>query len=305
MRYVYMGQEGEFIPLRATHIIVHESVVVIRAWAFFQHLNIVEVICHEDVEKIENRAFAWCDSLTRVIMPGVTIVEEGAFYECIALTDVECGKLEIIRNGAFYCCRSLRIINLPSARIVGSYAFSDCESLMDATFGCKLERIEESAFCDCTPLERITIPLKNDLIPHDYSLFGCENLNRVDLVEGEILRETIAALQLEEWRNDMHDEIDTINQILPTTDVGEQLYDDVGEKALVIRRWIRSVLRKIMHYKAHHRRLLEEDVAPTLHRILPQDIVMNNFLPFLEVPSHSFEVEHHEDEVGEQMEEDE
>jgi len=290
MRYVYMGQEGEFIPLRATHIIVHESVVVIRAWAFFQHLNIVEVICHEDVEKIENRAFAWCDSLTRVIMPGVTIVEEGAFYECIALTDVECGKLEIIRNGAFYCCRSLRIINLPSARIVGSYAFSDCESLMDATFGCKLERIEESAFCDCTPLERITIPLKNDLIPHDYSLFGCENLNRVDLVEVN-LHKTIAALHFEDWRNDMNEEIYSINQILPTAHAGcyDDEHEDEGEKAVAIRTWIRSVLGKIMDFKAQHRRLLDEDVAPTLQRFLPQDIVMNDVLPFLDLPPHSFE----------------
>jgi len=63
-----------------------------------------------------------------------------------------------------------------------------------------------------------------------------------------------------------------------------------GDKAVAIRRWIRSVLRKIMHYKAEHRRLLDEDVAPTLQGVLPQDIVMNSIFPFLNLPPYTFEV---------------
>ena len=121
-------------------------------------------------------------------------------------------------------------------------------------------------------------------------------MKQVDLVEGvQLHHETIAALQLEEWRNDMFDEIDSINEILPNTDAGGWDYIthvySVGEKALVIRRWIGSVLRKINHYIAEHRRLLDEDVATTLELILPAEIVMNNVLPFLELPSHTFEVE--------------
>jgi len=117
-------------------------------------------------------------------------------------------------------------------------------------------------------------------------------LNHVDLVEGELLHETIAALQLEEWRNDMHDEIDTINQILPTTDVGEPWYDDVGEKARTIRSWIRSLLGKIIEYKAHHQRIMDE-AATTLQLALSQDVLANHVLPFLELPSHTFELEIH------------
>ncbi len=93
---------------------------------------------------------------------------------------------------------------------------------------------------------------------------------------------------MEEWRNDINQEIDSINQILPTSEAGSNANDDgdyvEGEKAHAIRRWIRSVLHKIMHYKAQHRRLLEEDAAPTLQGVLPQDIVMNSVLPFLELP---------------------
>ena len=40
-------------------------------------------------------------------------------------------------------------------------------------------------------------------------------MNRVDLIRG--VYETVAALLMEEWKNDMDDEIDAINHILPNT----------------------------------------------------------------------------------------
>ena len=166
---------------------------------------------------------------------------------------------------------------------------------MDVKFSNELERFDEIAFLNCTSLERITIPLKDSLIPHDDTFEGCENLNHVDLVEGE-LHETIAALHLEEWRNDMNEEIDSINQTLPNADAGyyengdNYEVDIQGEKAIAIWTWIESLLEKIIDYKEEHRRLMEEDIAPTLQRFLPQDIVMNNVLSFLELPSYTFEV---------------
>jgi len=305
MRYVYMGQEGEFIPLGATHIIVHESVTVIRARAFRMHRNIVEVICHDNVEKMKESAFYKCRSLKRVIMPGVTIVEEVAFYSCGALTDVECGLLEIIGEFAFSDCISLRSINLPSARIVGEHAFNYCKALTNAKFGSKLERIEESAFGNCPSLERITIPLKIGIIPHDDTFKGCAKLMQVDLVEGEILRETIAALHLEEWRNDMIAEFDSI---------GAQILNKKEDKAGAIRNWMRQLLFKIEDYTTQHRHVLNE-AATTLglalwetsisecHNVIESvptraecrvlcgaEIVIKNVLPFLDLPPHTFEV---------------
>jgi hypothetical protein len=114
--------------------------------------------------------------------------------------------------------------------------------------------------------------------------------------EGE-LHETIAALHLEEWRDVMNDEIDSINQILPNASAGgwDDDYDfddegDPGEKTQAIRRWIRSVLCKIIRYKSEHRRLLD-DAAATLDLVLSNsDTVMNNVLPFIELPSYTFDV---------------
>ena len=226
-------------------------------------------------------------------MPGVKIVEEGAFSWCKALEDVECGELEIIGGHAFKLCESLRRINLLSVRIVDAYAFAVCKALVDVKFGNKLVRINDMcAFWDCTALERITIPLKDGLIVDDDIFMGCESLKHVDLIEGE-LHETIAAFQLGEWRNDMNEEIDSINRILSNARAGyfnadiEDDYDN-GEKAQVIRRWMRSILRKIDHYKAKHQRILEE-AATTLQLVLPRDTVMNNVLSFLELSSHTFE----------------
>ena len=92
----------------------------------------------------------------------------------------------------------------------------------------------------------------------------------------------------------MNEEIEAINQILPNTRAGGRNDDDIGEKAQAIRRWIRSVLRKIIHYQAEHQRVLNE-ATTTLELVIPHyDIVMNNVLPFLQLPSCTFEVEDEE-----------
>ena len=75
-------------------------------------------------------------------------------------------------------------------------------------------------------------------------------------------------------------------------DLHRQVSDDNddGGIAMAIRRCISRTLGKIIHYQAEHQRLLNE-AGSTLHHALPHDIVMNNVLPFLELPSHTFEVE--------------
>ena len=53
VRYIYRGVRGEYIPRYATHITVREDIRVVRMSAFLCHQNIIEVICHDKVEKIE------------------------------------------------------------------------------------------------------------------------------------------------------------------------------------------------------------------------------------------------------------
>jgi hypothetical protein len=305
IRFIFTGEDGEVVPADATHVTVHQSVKVIPSRAFYQHQNIEEFECHDGVEKVEGRAFFVCPSLRRVKMPGVKIVEREAFGCCKALADVECDKLERIGRSAFFACDSLRSINLPSIKIVefqafwkctgltdaDELAFQDCTGLTDVTFGDKLERIGGGAFYGCESLERIAIPLSNHIIDDDdddddyyYDVFrGCSKLKHVDLVGG--VHETIAALHLDEWRNDMNAAIDAINEILPNTS-----YE--GGKGRAVKRWIRSVLCKIVDYKQRHCNMLTEATTTLVEELalLPQDIVINNVLPFLDLPSFTFEV---------------
>jgi len=203
-------------------------------------------------------AFYRCPSLKRVIIPGVTAVDRAAFFGCEALTDVECDKLERIGEWAFDGCKSLRSITLPSIEIVEGGAFNGCKMLMGVECGGKLERFGGRAFNNCLSLKRITIPLKNGMITDDDVFLGCRKLERVDLVDE--VHETIAALHMKRWRDDMNDEIVRINRILPYT-------PDTPPGSSGIHRWFQSVLRKMEHYKAEHRTLLEE-AATTLELAL-------------------------------------
>eukprot|EP00984_Skeletonema_dohrnii_P021171 scaffold10510_cov84-Skeletonema_dohrnii-CCMP3373.AAC.5 len=61
------------------------------------------------------------------------------------------------------------------------------------------------------------------------------------------------------------------------------------ERTIVIQTWIRSVLHKIVDYKAQHHNLLDEAAAMLELASLPNDIVIKNIIPFLELPSYTFE----------------
>ena len=285
--YVFTGRTGEVIPRHVTHVLIAKALKFVRASAFRNHPNIQELVCHNGVEKIEQSACRGCTSLRRVIMRGVKVVEKWAFYECTALTYIECGKLEIIGQWAFSECESLSSIDLPFIKIFDQYAFTNCTNLTNAKFGKDLESLGCSAFCDCTSLERIALPLKDDMINHGDSFRACVKLNHIDLIGG--VHETVAALQMEEWKNDMNEELDSINQILPNTPSG-CVYYSVGKKAGAIRTWITKVLHKYNIYKAKHRRYVNE-AAAILQPALPRDVILKNVLPFLELPSYTFDGE--------------
>eukprot|EP00984_Skeletonema_dohrnii_P005450 scaffold1914_cov132-Skeletonema_dohrnii-CCMP3373.AAC.1 len=282
--YIFTGREA--VPPDATRVRIDESLSVIPARAFEGLPKITELDCHIGVKKVEKWACCDCLSLRLVIMPGVEEVEGSVFRDCEALTDVECGKLEIIGGWAFEGCESLRSIKLPSAMIVERGAFRHCTALKKIKVGKELTSIGWAAFYGCTSLERITLPLKDGMINDDDIFIGCANLKHVDLVEGAVLHTITSALQMEEWKNVMNEEIASINQILSSAPC---IDGDARRKARAIQTWIRSVLHKIVQYKAEHRYLNE--AAITLQLALPNDIVIKNVLPFLELPSHTFQGE--------------
>jgi hypothetical protein len=120
-------------------------------------------------------------------------------------------------------------------------------------FGEDLETTGSGAF-RYSNLRRIAIPLRDEMFQFNdghgtYTQFHyCCNLTTVDLVGG--MHKTVASLHLNSWRNEMVEEIQRINHILP----GTVHY----EKTDVIMQWMQSVIGKIDHYKSEHRVILKE-----------------------------------------------
>jgi hypothetical protein len=255
--FVYLGGEQE-VPADVTHVIIDRSVKIIPERAFYQRMNMVSVETHGGLEKIEKGAFQGCHSLRGIKLPGVKEVGYIAFINCIRLMDVEFGdKLETIEEYAFACCPLRRsIVILPIVRTIGERVFGYCKQLTDVELPA-VERIEQFAFIRCPRLRRIAIPLKDNLFAFDtihqrYNQFDeCENLTTVDLVGG--IHKTIASLLLESWKDEIYQEIDRINQVLPNT--------PVDEKTAVIQEWIESVINRMEHYKAEHYALLKKDMT--------------------------------------------
>eukprot|EP00984_Skeletonema_dohrnii_P012740 scaffold5202_cov133-Skeletonema_dohrnii-CCMP3373.AAC.5 len=245
--FVYTGGD-QVVPNDVRRVRIDKSVKIIPRLAFDGLDNLIDVEFHDGIERVGEDAFNGCSSLRGVILLGVKIIEARAFSRCIGLTEVELfgDKLETIEEGAFYSCNSLRTLTMPSIRSIHRGAFIDCVQLTDLEFGEELETIQEFAFHSCIALRRIAMPLK--CVIEDDVFYNCPKLATVDLVGG--IHNTVASLHLERWRNEMNEEIDRINQVLP---------DAVAqEKTAEIQEWMRSVSSQLDHYKAQHKAILKE-----------------------------------------------
>ncbi len=246
--FVYTGGEQQ-VPHDVKRVRIAENVDTILARAFRDCQQLVEVEGHDRLRKVEHYAFFGCHRLRSVKMTSIKEIGYQAFSSCLALSDVDFDKLEIIRYRAFAYCESLRSINMPSIRMVGAGAFQRCGALTDAVFGKDLERIEAGTFFECTALRRIVIPLKDNLLIDCNAFSYCGNFSRVDALAGGI-HETISSLHLENWRNEMEEELDRINQTLPNI--------RAAEKARTIQQWVARVLQRMEQYKTKHHALLTE-----------------------------------------------
>eukprot|EP00554_Chaetoceros_debilis_P010175 CAMPEP_0194108212 /NCGR_PEP_ID=MMETSP0150-20130528/7953_1 /TAXON_ID=122233 /ORGANISM="Chaetoceros debilis, Strain MM31A-1" /LENGTH=295 /DNA_ID=CAMNT_0038796855 /DNA_START=1 /DNA_END=888 /DNA_ORIENTATION=+ len=119
--YLYRGLEDEEVPRDVTHVIVDNSVTIIKARVF-----------HNSVTVNQLSAFYYCRSLVSVIMgDNVKRIEKKAFCDCQALRCVRLSKtLEHIGIYAFCKCLSMEALVLPSTlKSIGNMAFMFCESL--------------------------------------------------------------------------------------------------------------------------------------------------------------------------------
>ena len=244
--FVYMGGDQR-VPNGVRRARIHKSVKIVRANAFENRQQLVSVEFHDGVEIIETNAFRCCYSLRSIKLLGIKIIKERAFFSCQGLTDVEFGdKLETIEGRAFTSCNALTKIRIQTVRTIVQRAFFCCKELADVEFE-ELRTLQWEAFSYCTKLKRIVLPLKRNMIGDDAFLY-CSKLEIVDLVGG--IHNTVASLHFESWRSKMNDEINRINQALPTI--------PTAWKTEAIQQWMESVINRLDHYKNEHLNLLKE-----------------------------------------------
>ena len=191
-----------------------------------------------------------CYILRRINLSGVRIIGKWAFDNSTQLESVEFGnKLETIGESAL-ADTSLRNIKLPKVRFIENRAFANCQQLTEVKLSRDLLTIGDWAFCECSSLRRIALPLKDNLLG-DHVFYECEDLSQVDIVGG--IHDTISSLLLDSWRNHMNDEIDRINRELPNT--------HHSNKTAAIQRWMERVLERMEQFKREHYALLKEDMT--------------------------------------------
>jgi len=256
--FIYRGGRA---PLHVTRVVIDKSVEEIENNAFDGCEQMVNVETHDGIRLVGALAFFNCKLLRRINLKSVVAIGIYAFYNCVNLESIEFGdKLEIIGRRAFHGCSSLERLNLPSIIVIGEAAFYDCKALTYIELTERLETIELGAFRACERLQRIAIPLKRNLfsffVRHDhnqiYNQFDkCDQLTTVDLVGGT--HKTVASLHMKRWRSEMEEEINRINQVLPTT--------PADDKTAAIKQWMDSALDKMDHYKAEHHRYVKEAIT--------------------------------------------
>ncbi|KAK1733346.1 hypothetical protein QTG54_015905 [Skeletonema marinoi] len=168
-------------------------------------------------------------------------------------------SLTVIPAAAFRANRKIEEVKCHDrVKTVGGSAFVNCPSLRRVIMP-GVEVIEQYAFCDCKALMYVECD-KLERIGRG-AFAWCESLTSINLPSAKIVKLRAFASC----------------KALTNINFGKEL-ESIEDGAF-----------------AQHQSFLNE-AATTLQHTLPQDIMVNNVLPFLELPSYTFEVGDHEEE---------
>ena len=114
--YIYQGLDNEEVPKDVNHVIVDDSVTVIKKNAFEGCKHLVSVIMGNNVRRIEEQAFNGCYALRFIRLSNMLeYIGEWAFFDCVSLEALFLpSTVKSIEYMAFLYCESLRLLILPS-----------------------------------------------------------------------------------------------------------------------------------------------------------------------------------------------
>lgn len=193
-------------------LLSHGTSNVANYGAFRNCTSLVNVTLNEGLEKIYNRCFSGCTSLTTIDIPASvtqigedSIIGQDVFSGCTSLQNITgCEGVKVIGNGAFNNCTNLTSFPGNNVEQIGpiafrytgitSFDFSNVVSIgrqafanskiTQAVFSENLTTISSSAFADSSTLINIYIPgtLKN--LTADFIFAGCNANCKIKISEG-------------------------------------------------------------------------------------------------------------------------
>jgi hypothetical protein len=150
------------------------------------------------VTEIDERTFAYNNSLNSVVIPGsVTEIGDDAFEQCTSLTNLTINEgVTTIGVSAFANCTALKEVTIPSSvNKIGYSSFISCTSLEKVTIEDNVKEIGAVAFSGCTSLKTINLPASitkigsgafvtgNDSLEIIYAGYSASWLNIVDVTK--------------------------------------------------------------------------------------------------------------------------
>jgi hypothetical protein len=169
-------------------VIIPDHVKCIGQNAFKECKNLRKLVLSSNLEKIENAAFAHCNSLSGVlILPNnLSFIDANAFNCCESLNGVIFGnELRCIDTNAFYYCKNLkgRLVIPDKVDTIGVRAFDNCDGITSVKIGKSLTSISSNTFANCRNLSGTLVIPDNITFIGNYAFSNC-NLSVIEIGDG-------------------------------------------------------------------------------------------------------------------------